>query len=271
MSLSENITSIAKLILHPGKARITRSEEAEAGAPLIILGNGPSLNDTLAADGDVMKQLPLMAVNFAANTPVFHELKPRYYVLADPHFFKNAKDPNVASLIDNLQSVDWPMTLFVPKGTRFKSKNEMLTVERFPMTGVEGSAWIERAAYRSRRAMPRPRNVLIPSIMIGIWLGFHQIYLTGADHSWMSTIRVNEQNEVLSRQPHFYKDNEQELNRIRVDYLHLPLHEVVKSFYIAFRAYHQIQRFARSAKVAIYNSTPGSFIDAFPRKPLPRP
>lgn len=266
----ESLKSIGKLILHPRRARITRSSEAAKGMPLIILGNGPSLNDTLANDMAALRRMPLMAVNFAANTPVFTELKPEYYVLADPHFFDNPDDPNVARLIENLCAIDWPMTLFVPKGSRFRSKNELLKVEKFPMTGVEGSARLERWAYGSRRAMPRPRNVLIPSIMIGIWLGFHDIYITGADHSWMRTIRVNEQNEVLTEQPHFYKDNEEEINRIRVNYLHRPLHEVVKSFYIAFRAYHQIQRFAESAHVAIYNATPGSYIDAFTRKNLPQ-
>lgn len=270
MSFGEILTSTIKLALHPRAARISRSEEAEKGIPLVVLGNGPSLNETLAADGDTLRRLPLMAVNFAANTPVFRDLKPRYYVLADPHFFKNSKDLNVANLIDNLMSVDWTMTIFVPKGTKFRSKNELVKIEKFPMTGVEGAKWLERMAYKSRRGMPRPRNVLIPSIMIGIWLGFHDIYVTGADHSWMKTIRVNEQNEVISEQPHFYKDNDHELNRIRVDYLHRPLHEVVQSFYVAFKAYHQIQRFAQSVKVAIYNSTPGSFIDAFTRKPLPK-
>ena len=124
-------------------------------------------------------------------------------------------------------------------------------------------------AYGRRLGMPRPRNVLIPAIMTGIWSGFKEIYIIGADHSWMNTICVNEHNEVESRQPHFYQDNEHELKRIKVDYVHRPLHEVVHSFYVAFRAYHQIQRYASTAGVAIYNSTPGSFIDAFTRKSLP--
>lgn len=271
MSITENITSLVKLALHPRRARISRSEEAAKGAPLVILGNGPSLNDTLACEAETLRRLPLMAVNFAANTPIFRDLKPRYYVLADPHYFRDTKNANVASLIENLRSVDWEMTLFIPKGSRFKPKNPLLKVEKFPMTGVEGSARLERMAYGSRRAMPRPRNVMIPAIMLGIWMGFHDIYLAGADHSGMSTIRVNEQNEVVSEIPHFYRDSEEESTRVRVSYLHMPLHQVIQSYYVAFRAYHQIERFARHARVAIYNSTPGSYIDAFTRKPLPRP
>lgn len=271
MSVSENLTSLAKLALHPCRARISASGDAAKGMPLVILGNGPSLNDTMAADGAALRHVPLMAVNFAACTPMFRELKPEFYVLADPHYFRNGDDDNVARLMESLRSVDWKMTLFVPKGTRFKPKNPLLRVEKFPMTGVEGSPWLERVAYGSRRAMPRPRNVMIPAIMIGIWMGFHNIYLVGADHSGIGTIRVNEQNEVVSEIPHFYRDSEEESARVRISYMHQPLHQVIHSYYVAFRAYHQIERFARHVKVAIYNATPGSYIDAFTRKPLPKP
>ena len=117
--------------------------------------------------------------------------------------------------------------------------------------------------------MPRPRNVLIPSIMAAIAMGFKEIYLTGADHSWMKTISVNDNNQVVSIQPHFYKDNDKELARVRTDYLHRPLHTILDSFRIAFASYHTIARFAATRGIRIVNSTPGSYIDAFPRAPLP--
>ena len=94
------------------------------------------------------------------------------------------------------------------------------------------------------------------------------MYITGADHSWTKTLSVNEQNEVVSIQPHFYKEDEKEEKRIKVDYLKYPLHQIIYSFYLAFKAYHSIQRYAEAKGVNIYNSTPGSFIDAFPRKNL---
>lgn len=269
MNLTESVVSLVKIALHPFPARIKKADEARRGEPLVVLGNGPSLNVTMAECRDTLRRCPLMAVNFFANTPVFQELCPRFYVLADPLFFNRADDANIARLMENLGKVTWSMVLFVPKGARCRVKNRMVTVRRFPMLGVEGAAWLERMAYGRRLGMPRPRNVLIPAIMTGIWSGFKEIYIIGADHSWMNTICVNEHNEVESRQPHFYQDNEHELKRIKVDYVHRPLHEVVHSFYVAFRAYHQIQRYASTAGVAIYNSTPGSFIDAFTRKSLP--
>ena len=43
------------------------------------------------------------------------------------------------------------------------------------------------------------------------------------------------------------------------------LHDIVYSFYVAFRAYHDIRAFADRRGVDIVNITPASYIDAFPR------
>lgn len=256
------IKSIAKMLLHPRRASFKAAHRIK---PLIILGNGPSLNDTMAQSPQSLHDNPLLAVNFFANTQQFRELKPEYYVLADPYFFDNPDDANVAKLMANLAAVDWHMTLFLPVYRPFPN----LTVELFPMTAVEGPSWLEAAAYSARLAMPRPRNVLIPSIMIGIWLGFQQIYIVGADHSWPSSVSVNERNQVVSIQPHFYREDSRETDRIRTVYMHLPLHQLLESWRIAFHSYHQIRRWADRIGVSIFNATPGSFIDAFTRRPLP--
>lgn len=241
--------------------------------PLVILGNGPSLKRNLEDDRELLREVDTLAVNFFANSPEFVSIKPTYYVLADPHFFEKAEsDLNVSLLIRNLNSIDFPMTLFIPSSAKLKSTlfvNPLLKIERFNFVAVEGFNWFENLMFKHRRGMPRPRNVMIPSIMVGIWLGYNKIYLVGADHSWLSTLSVNERNEVVSIQPHFYKEDEKEQKRIKEEYVKHPLHEVLESMMIAFRSYHRIQLWAEKQSVEILNSTPGSMIDAFPRLPLP--
>ncbi len=247
---------------------------SEASRPLVILGNGPSLRRNLEEDMELLGETDTLAVNFFANSPEFRKVKPRYYVLADPHFFEKAEsDPNVSRLIANLNAIDFPMILFVPSGRGRGSRlfaNPLLKVRQFNFIAIEGFKWFENAMFGMRRGMPRPRNVLIPSMMVGIWLGYRQIYLLGADHSWLSTLSVNDRNEVVSIQPHFYKEDDKEQKRIREEYVRHPLHEVLESMTIAFRSYHRIQAWAESCGVEIFNATPGSMIDAFPRSPLPK-
>lgn len=268
--LGDSLKSLVKVVLQ--SRRVDMGCLSGKSDTLIILGNGPSLNDTIASNGDVLKKYPSLAVNFAANAPQFSELKPDYYLLADPHFFSKRGDANVDRLLSNLGNIDFPMTLFVPASVAESAlpfTNPLLTICRFNAVGAEGFGWLTRWLFNCRRAMPRPRNVLIPSIMAGIWMGYKNIYVSGADHSWLKTISVNDNNEVVSVQPHFYKEDEREKARVVSEYKGYRLHQILYSFYVAFRAYFDIADYAASRGVNVYNSTPGSFIDAFPRRPLP--
>lgn len=266
--LGNSIKSIVKILLKTRRCGVSSVAGADS---VVIMGNGPSLADTIRDYSATLAALPLLAVNFAANTPEFRKLRPRYYVLADPHFFQSTVNENVARLIYNIKSVDWAMTLFLPFEAR-KSGAEMgsenVKVEYYNAVGIEGFDWLENAAYKSGRGMPRPRNVLIPSIMVAMKMGFKTIYVAGADHSWTKTLSVNDRNEVVSVQPHYYKDDEKEEQRIRTDYIRYPLHQILYSFYVAFKSYFTIQRYAEHSGIMVLNVTPDSFIDAFPRATL---
>lgn len=270
-ALGSTCKSLVKIAVNSRRVGRLTAPEASAGRPIVVMGNGPSLEECIKECGPLLKQLPTMAVNFAANTPEFFLIRPDYYILADPHFFKK-DDAGVAALWATFaERVDWPMTLLIPAkyvGT-VAVANPCVTVSGYNPVGVEGFGWFERWAYGRHLGMPRPRNVLIPAIMEAISLGFSDIYIVGADHSWMRTLSVDDSNRVVSIQPHYYSENEKEKDRIASVYSGVRLHDVISSFYVAFRAYHRIADYARHAGVAIYNSTPGSMIDAFERRPLP--
>ena len=270
-ALWQSLLSIAKIVL---QSRLCTHIPKHSGCnELVVLGNGPSLRGTIDNHMPFLRERTLLAVNFAACADDFFALRPQYYVLADPHFFQATDQPNVQRLWQVLGcEVSWAMTLLVPqrfaKAMRTKSLgtgNAHLTVVFYNTTPVEGFAWFENAAFSANLGMPRPRNVLIPSIMLGIALGFSTIYVAGADHSWTRTLSVDDDNRVVSIQPHFYKEDEREEKRVRKDYMNYPLHMILQSFYVAFRSYFTIARYARHRSVKIFNITPGSFIDAFPR------
>ncbi len=267
-----SLKSIVKMALLSRRPTVKRALEAEA-APLVILANGPSLRRTIAERLDDLKEMSTMAVNFAALADEFMQIRPGRYILADPHFFSRVDDKNVAALWRRLAAVDWPMTLYVDarQGHRVWNMAALpsnVRVEMFNAVGVEGWQWLETVAYRSGLAMPRPRNVLIPAIMTAIRAGFSESYIAGADHSWLQSIWVTEDNEVVSVQPHFYKEDDDEKKRVVNEYKSYRLHQILESFKVAFESYHRIARYARRAGVKIYNSTPGSYIDAFERKPF---
>ncbi|MBD5322010.1 MAG: hypothetical protein HDS01_04470 [Bacteroides sp.] len=270
MSLTgQSLKSAVKLVLQSRRATITRDDRK--GRPLLILGNGPSLAANISGDMDILRSHDTLAVNFAANTDDFFEIRSRYYLLMDPYYFTpDNPDPNVKRLFDRLNRlVTWDMTLFIPVGRNkdvLGIDNPRIRIERFNPVGVEGFAWLEHLAIRCRRGLPRPRNVLVPAIMVGIWLGYKDIYLLGADHSWLRTLDVDDDNHVISVQPHFYADGEEEHKRVATLFRDTRLHELLGSFTMAFRSYHGIRRYVDTSDVNIYNATPGSYIDAFPRR-----
>lgn len=237
------------------------------GKRLIIMGNGPSLRETISTSMEQLCAADTIAVNFAANTPEFFDIRPRYYILADPLFFAGEPTAAVAALWENLAKAEWKMTLFVPFGKRVPASFRHEVV-RFNAVGVDAPASLENRLFDMRRAMPRPRNVLIPAIMLGVWMEYKDIVIVGADHSWMQTISVNSHNQIISVQPHFYKEPEGEQKRVNNEYTGYHLHQIIHSFYVAFNAYHQIARYAATKGISITNATPTSFIDAFPRTRL---
>lgn len=251
-----------------------QKDRSNGGDSIIIMGNGPSLKEMIDNRLDALMSMPRMAVNFAANADDFDILLPQHYLLADPHFFEAAQsDPNVVKLWKNLAKVDWDMTLHVPVRAKLPdafSRNlpTNIKLERFNMTPGEGFDFFIHPLYERGLAMPRPRNVLVPAMMQAMAAGYRRIYLTGADHTWIHDLYVDDLNRVVSVQPHFYDDNKEELDRVAQTYAGLHLHDVLGSFVVALRSYHQIKNYADKIGCEIYNATPGSLIDAFPRHPL---
>ena len=263
--LAASAKSIVKMALQSRRSQVR--PVAGDGDELVILGNGPSLAKNIEQEMDKLQSATTLAVNFAANADVFPQLRPNYYLLADPHFFNpESEDPNVSRLIERLNSlVDWPMTLLIPQKASLPISNPNITTKHFNFVGVEGFQWLEDKAFSAGLGMPRPRNVLIPAIMLGIQMGYKKITLLGADHSWLRTLDVDDENRVVSVQPHFYKDNAEEQKRVTAVYQNVKLPDILLSFHIAFKSYHTIQSYAERHGISIMNATPGSFIDAFPR------
>lgn len=268
--LIDSVLTLGKVALKSsfatGKARPRRE------GVLVIMGNGPSLADTITQKGEVLSSNDTLAVNFAANTEEFFRLKPNHYLIADPHFF-NSEDPNVARLWQNISAADWGMTLHLPASARKSNivsrlKEKGISIEFFNMTPGEGFDWLCHPLFRRGLAMPRPRNVLIPAIMEGIRMGYGEIIVVGADHTWPHTLYVDDRNRVVTVQPHFYKEDPAELDRIAEIYAGVHIHKVLESMVVAFRSYHQIRGYADKRGVSVYNATPGSLIDAFTRKQL---
>ncbi len=246
-----------------------------------ILGNGPSLKKVLEQDQSILQQATLICVNKFPDTEHFVKIKPKYWIFASPQYWESDTiDPNtsirkniVKALVEN---VDWKLNVFCPNLAKsnpsFVQKlrsNPNLNIIFYNTTPIEGLSTINRWFMRNGLGSPRPHNVLIPAILMAINSGFKNIYLLGADHSWIPLISVNEKNVALVNQQHFY-DAETSKSDIMYSEGVRPrrLYEILEKLMFAFRSYFDLKDYASSRGVTIYNCTSSSFIDAFERKSI---
>ncbi|MFZ4454899.1 MAG: hypothetical protein ACOYOT_01630 [Bacteroidales bacterium] len=242
---------------------------------LLILANGPSLNTTIQNSSDFVHEKTLLAVNFFVSSPSFVNLKPQLYVIADPFFWTNPTQMNKFFTELNAKT-SWDLLLFVPSQA-FKvneweeiiKENNNIKLQKYNSTPIEGGQWFCNLVFKMGFGVPRPHNVLIPSLIIGLNQPFKTIYIAGADHSWLTEISVNDDNQLLMNQKHFYDQDQTKAATVkRRDFSVARIHNTLYHMYVAFKSYFVILHYANYLDKKIINVTPGSFIDAFERKNL---
>ncbi len=243
----------------------------------LILANGPSLNPLMEKYYNFMMDKDLVCVNFFPNTEYYLKYKPSYHIISAPELWRSDAMPLYLKLSKELYDgiagkTTWNLTLLIPfEAKKYKAwqeplkKNKNIHITYYNPTPIDGYFWFCKLMFNWQWGMPRPHNVLIPSLMLSIKKGYKNIYVWGADHSWLKEISVDDDNQVLVNQKHFYDENTSKplpMNKLRGT---RKLHEVLTKFVHAFKGYFDIDKYARYKGVCIYNATPGSFIDAFKR------
>ena len=269
--LWQTFLSLIKLVCQSKRSTRLPSDFADRDE-LLILANGPSLQQTVDQASDFVAGKTLLAVNFCVTSPLFERLRPQLYLIADPLFWivPEKRQQLFGTLADK---TTWDMYFFVPVRA-LKNKewqpllagNPHIKLCIYNTTPIEGFQGFCNWVFRRGWGVPRPHNVLIPSIAIALRLPFHRIYLAGADHSWLPEIRVTDDNVVLMHQKHFYDRNTSQAATVKQENLHSArLYTILYHMYVAFKSYFVLEAYARSLGKEVINITPGSYIDAFKR------
>ena len=282
--LSEFVASFVSLLKVAIRGRHATRLPARQRPTCSVLGNGPSLNESLAEQFDFIRQTEIVCVNNFAHADVFPRLRPQNYVISDPNYFvfseqTTDRDDIRQTLSVFLEQVNWPMTLYVPhfaKGSYLLQKieqgNPQITVVYFNYTVVRGFRWLIYWLYANGLGMPQAQTVIIAALTLMINRKFDTIYLFGADTSWHEQIRLNDRNQLLIKQLHFYDKPK--------DVTHQPVYSDAQrqrtfsmasqflSLHKVFRGYEVLRDYADHQNVRIVNASTKSYIDAFERQQL---
>lgn len=277
----DNFLSFLKLLVRFQKPKLSGYKKRYKR--LIVLGNGPSFKnqrDQLIEINDC----DYLGVNYFACTDAMEQFKPSIYVIASPQYWMNDLQNDWSKTRNKvfdcmLNKTTWQMSLFVPiiakSDAKWKSKmqsNPYISINYINLSPIDHYSVFFRFLLKRFYVCPRPHNVLVPSILCAINVGYNEIYLAGADHSWIPEITVTTKNEVLIAQKHFYNDSNRQ-NSLLSDKAKpmysagsqsvFKLHEVLQKFYYSFKSYWILKEYAAEMNAEVYNLLGTSFIDAY--------
>lgn len=251
----------------------------------VILGNGPSLKESLTTHADFLQGKSTMCTNDFIDSPFFNEIKPDYYIFMDPVYWARQASPRFQSLfhhyVERLSIINWPLIIILPTAAKqwsyfqdIPKLNKNIAIRYVNTTHVKGPRWLRFWLYNVNLAMPLMHNVLVAATYLAIHLKFKRIYLLGGDHSWFKNLTITKKNllTVTNMRAHdqesaksepFYQDSE-ETQPYQMHTFFLWLTNI-------FQGYHELEKYARTTKSHIFNASASTFIDSFERVDLNDP
>ena len=262
-------------------ARAGTAADMNPSRRLAVLGNGPSLRDELPRliARREWERTDMMAVNFFALGDEFTIVRPQYYVLSDPQFFRRAgRSERVENLYRALgERVNWPMTLYVqyynPERFDYRAAvgaNPNIRIVPFHTLVFRGLRSVEFWCYRHGLGSGNFGTVVQNGEFIGLLLGYRQIDLYGVDHTLLDGLTVDDRNRLCRTQSHYYDTAPAAPEPIFVNATDPPrpytMHTYLAETAELFRGHEVLRDYARSIGARIVNRTRGSMIDAYERE-----
>jgi len=255
-----------------------------ANKKCVILVNGPSLNTDLEQYDWIFNEEYVWCVNSFATTELYVKIKPKFYLFSDPGWWDANPPENVKTLrkkvIERIKSnTTWNMYVFLPFGVKntaiwkdIDKQSQNIKICEFNQTAITGFKFFRYYCYKYRLGTPTPYNVLIPTLINSLNMGFKEIFVAGADHSMFKTIFVGDDNFLYKKDEHFYAKDKARIcyqygykyggcndtNPMNIAYF-------LETQGILFKNHQYIREYADSCNARIINLTRESFIDAYER------
>lgn len=264
---------------------VTSLKEITKDQRLFIIGNGPSLKRTMELYHNFLEKEQCAVVNFFGNTDLFLSIKPQWYILADPAFFKERStlNPRVQQQLQDLYNVfdnklNWNINFCIPTAAVHSelvahlSSKKNINIYYFNYVGN-----YEHILNKSLKFKLWDKNILAPlmqtvlntAVQLGIMMRFKEIYLLGADTSWHTTYDLDQNtNTLYTIDTHFYGNKRypvyMDSECTQPSHLHNELLMASK----ALESYWLLNEYANYANIKVYNASEMSWIDAFERKKI---
>jgi hypothetical protein len=246
---------------------------------LIVMGNGPSIDNDIDKIISFSKNHDFFCVNNFACSKYFKILKPTKYIFLDDYFFskKSHKDWIIQRTKTfnkiNSDTTDWKIQLFIPSNADiniFKKHitNDNIELVKFNVTGIVSKfRKVEHMLFNSGFFGPFQGNVLIYAIYFGIWAKYKEIKIFGADLSLQENIKVDQNsNEMFMEFKHLGNQISYEKFMKNPEKIHpFNMSEFLLLSHKTFQAHEKLSIYSKENNIIIENHSNYSLIDAYKR------
>lgn len=200
----------------------------------------------------------------------------------DPIYWGTTPSDNIKTIIEadyeKLKNVSWNLFVFMPNAALennvFKGLLETNPYIKFIYINTNTIQTKDRnllySLYKSNNAMPAVQNVLVSCLYLAINIGYKNIFVYGADHSWHLSLIVNENNIPCLIDKHFYDKSENiQYTPIYKDVsetIPFKISELFQAYSIVHEQYNILEDYSKYIGAKIHNLSKFSCIDAFERK-----
>lgn len=234
----------------------------EPGLDVIILGNGPSLNN-IDLEEVAKSGMDIVCVNFfPSRNENFFELRPKYLCLFDPVFYGPSQlQDKVDELFDILKRVDWPLTVLCFAGQTPKIDNEYISYSQIA-SPVLNSPYLNKflfSLYDKNLVCLGAQNVVIAAGSYFVIKGARHIYYAGIDMSEFKGLYVDEECRVYVDYTHSYGSE----RVYSEDVAKGDFYKLLGMYQTMFEQFYRLRAYADHRGVEITNLTDESYVDVF--------
>lgn len=258
--------------------QITNPIKKDKKGKVVVLANGPSLKEIiplLTTSKEFTEDVDFIVLNFFAFNEIFFEIKPQFYCLADPIFFKKNNQKDKVKLLFSIfnERVNWSLDIYIPaiyyKSFVHFSRIDNKNINIYPVNNIEYSGYekFRNYFYKKGLSIPRIQNITILSTYVGIQKGYDIIALYGVDHDVYKSTYIDSQNQLCLIDIHFY-DKEKIITPKPIRHPNgkvWKISEYMEAMYLTFKSHDLIASYSKYVNVRIINYTKNSMIDSYER------
>lgn len=273
---------IKSMMFNEGSEKISRIKFLKSNKKIIVLGNGPSLNNDLEEIHKTASGYDFFCVNNFCSSSYYEVFKPNKYIFLDAYFFSKNTHPDWVKQREETfniinEKTSWKMQIFLPlnadKSILTKIiKNKNIDILKINTIGQNYNS-SKKAFYFYKTGFfgPQQCNVLIYAIYLSIWASYKEIKIFGADLSFHNDVHVNQENNHLGIVFRHFDKEEDHIERLMKNpdkVRPFRMFELMQLTADTFKAHYLLKKFAEKKQIKIINSSSFSLIDTYPRSPF---